>query len=160
MLKILLVRVSSMGDVLHNMPVVNDLLRHAPDAIIDWVVEEAYVPLVQLHPGVRKTIPFALRRWRKTLLSSATRHEMAQFYSDLRAERYDVVLDTQGLLKTGIIMGLAKLNPNGKTGHPSPSRRPGSTWPRPAPRTCGRWEPRGAGVPPRPGSRRTRWHPR
>ena len=114
MLKILLVRVSSMGDVLHNMPVVNDLLRHAPDAIIDWVVEEAYVPLVQLHPGVRKTIPFALRRWRKTLLSSATRHEMAQFYSDLRAERYDVVLDTQGLLKTGVIMGLAKLNPNGK----------------------------------------------
>ena len=103
-----------MGDVLHNMPVVNDLLRHAPDAIIDWVVEEAYVHLVQLHPGVRKIIPFALRRWRKTLLSSATRHEMAQFYSDLRCEHYDLVLDTQGLLKTGIIMGLAKLNPAGK----------------------------------------------
>ena len=103
-----------MGDVLHNMPVVNDLLRHAPDAIIDWVVEEAYVHLVQLHPGVRKIIPFALRRWRKTLLTKATRHEMAQFYSDLRAEQYDLVLDTQGLLKTGIIMGLAKLNPNGK----------------------------------------------
>ena len=102
-----------MGDVLHNMPVVNDLLRHAPDAIIDWVVEEAYVYLVQLHPGVRKIIPFALRRWQKTLLSSATRHEMAQFYSELRAEHYDLVLDTQGLLKTGIIMGLARLNLNG-----------------------------------------------
>ena len=114
MLKILLVRVSSMGDVLHNMPVVNDLLRHAPDAIIDWVVEEAYVHLVQLHPGVRKIIPFALRRWRKTLLTKTTRHEMAQFYSDLRGEKYDLVLDTQGLLKTGIIMGLAKLNPAGK----------------------------------------------
>ena len=114
MLKILLVRVSSMGDVLHNMPVVNDLLRHAPDAKIDWVVEEAYIHLLQLHPGVRKIIPFALRRWRKTLLSSSNRREMAQFYSDLRAEQYDIVLDTQGLLKTGIIMGLAKLSPNGK----------------------------------------------
>lgn len=114
MLKILLVRVSSMGDVLHNMPVVNDLLRHAPDAQIDWVVEEAYAHLVALHPGVRKIIPFALRRWRKTLLSRATRHAMAQFYADLRAEQYDIVLDTQGLLKTGIIMGLAKLNPGGK----------------------------------------------
>ena len=114
MLKILLVRVSSMGDVLHNMPVVNDLLRHAPEAKIDWVVEEAYAHLVALHPGVRKIIPFALRRWRKSLLSSATRHEMAQFYADLRAEEYDIVLDTQGLLKTGIIMGLAKLAPHGK----------------------------------------------
>jgi heptosyltransferase-1 len=114
MLKILLVRVSSMGDVLHNMPVVNDLLRHAPDAQIDWVVEEAYAHLVALHPGVRKIIPFALRRWRKSLLSRATRREMAQFYTDLRAEQYDIVLDTQGLLKTGIIMGLAKLAPHGK----------------------------------------------
>jgi heptosyltransferase-1 len=114
MLKILLVRVSSMGDVLHNMPVVNDLLRHAPDAQIDWVVEEAYAHLVALHPGVRKIIPFALRRWRKTLLSRATRHEMSQFYADLRAEEYDIVLDTQGLLKTGIIMGLAKLKSGGK----------------------------------------------
>lgn len=114
MLKILLVRVSSMGDVLHNMPVVDDLLRFAPDAKIDWVVEEAYAHLVQLHPGVRKIIPFALRRWRKTLLSKSTRHEMAQFYSDLRAEQYDIVLDTQGLLKTGIIMGMARLSPDGK----------------------------------------------
>jgi heptosyltransferase-1 len=114
MLKILLVRVSSMGDVLHNMPVVNDLLRHAPEAQIDWVVEEAYAHLVALHPGVRKIIPFALRRWRKSLFSRATRHEMAQFYAELRAERYDIVLDTQGLLKTGIIMGLARLTPGGK----------------------------------------------
>ncbi len=103
-----------MGDVLHNMPVVNDLLRHAPDAQIDWVVEEAYAYLVKLHPGVRKIIPFALRRWRKTLLSRTTRHEMAQFYRDLRAEQYDMVLDTQGLLKTGIIMGLAKVSSHGK----------------------------------------------
>lgn len=114
MLKILLVRVSSMGDVLHNLPVVNDLLRHDPNAQIDWVVEEAYVHLLKLHPGVRKIIPFALRRWRKSLLSRATRAEVKAFVTELRAEEYDLVLDTQGLLKTGLIMGLAKIKAGGK----------------------------------------------
>jgi heptosyltransferase-1 len=114
MLKILLVRVSSMGDVLHNLPVVNDLLRHFPHAQIDWVVEEAYVHLVKLHPSVRKIIPFALRRWRKSLLSGTTRNEIKQFVASVRTEEYDIVLDTQGLLKTGIIMGLAKTKVGGK----------------------------------------------
>lgn len=113
-MKILLVRVSSLGDVLHNMPVVADLLLHFPDAQIDWVVEEAYVHLVKLNAGVRKIIPFALRRWRKSLLSRATRQEMKQFYADLRAEQYDIVLDTQGLMKTGLIMGMARIKPGGK----------------------------------------------
>jgi len=110
-MKVLLVRVSSLGDVLHNMPVVADILRHFPHAQIDWVVEEAYVELVQLHPGVRRIIPFSLRRWRRGILSShsraATWKEMKAFKTALQAEQYDVILDTQGLLKTGVIMGLA-----------------------------------------------------
>lgn len=96
------------------MPVVADLLSHFPEAKIDWVVEEAYVHLVKLNAGVSKIIPFALRRWRKSLFSQATRHEIAQFYADLRVEQYDIVLDTQGLLKTGLIMGLAKIKSGGK----------------------------------------------
>ena len=103
-----------MGDVVHNMPVVTDILRHCPDANIDWVVEEAYTDLVRLNRGVRKVIPFALRRWRKTLLSAGTRAEMRAFYRALRAETYDVVLDTQGLLKTGLVMGLARMANGGK----------------------------------------------
>ena len=110
-MKILLIRVSSLGDVLHNMPVVADILRHCPGAHIDWVVEEAYVELVKLHPGVHRIIPFALRRWRRGLRSSQTRTttwaEMRAFKTALQAEQYDVILDTQGLLKTGLIMGLA-----------------------------------------------------
>ena len=113
-MKILLVRVSSMGDVLHNMPVVNDLLHQFPDASIDWVVEEAYVQLVALHPGVSRIIPFALRRWRKSLRSASTRQEIRRFYQQLRQEEYDLVLDTQGLLKTGIIMGMARCSRTGK----------------------------------------------
>ena len=60
-MKILLVRVSSLGDVLHNLPMVADLLREHPGATIDWVVEEGYVSLVRLNPNVRKIIPWSLR---------------------------------------------------------------------------------------------------
>ena len=113
-LKILLVRVSSLGDVLHNLPMVADMLRHHPDATIDWVVEEGYVSLVRLNPHVRKIIPFALRRWRKSLGQAATRAEIARFWRAVRAEEYDYVFDTQGLLKTGVIMGAARLRAGGR----------------------------------------------
>lgn len=113
-MKILLIRVSSLGDVLHNMPIVHDLQTLYPDAQIDWVVEEAYTYLVQLHPAIRKVIPFALRRWRKSLAAAATRAEIRAFYRALRADAYDLILDTQGLMKTGIIMGLARTAPGGR----------------------------------------------
>lgn len=112
-LNILLVRVSSLGDVLHNLPMVADLLREHPDANIDWVVEEGYVSLVRLHPRVRKIIPFALRRWRKSLGKKETRDEIRAFFRTLREEQYDYVFDTQGLLKTGIIMGAARIRKGG-----------------------------------------------
>ncbi|QYF91638.1 lipopolysaccharide heptosyltransferase I [Massilia sp. PAMC28688] len=108
-MKILLVRVSSLGDVLHNLPMVADILRNHPGATIDWVVEEGYVSLVRLNPGVRRIIPFALRRWRKSLGNPATRAEIKAFYRTLREEAYDYVFDTQGLLKTGLIMGAARV---------------------------------------------------
>jgi len=107
-MNILLVRVSSLGDVLHNMPIVADIRRHFPHANIDWVVEEGYVSLVRLNPQVRNIIPFALRRWRKSLGNKATRAEIGQFFRTLRSVEYDYVFDTQGLLKTGIIMGAAR----------------------------------------------------
>ena len=113
-MKILIVRVSSLGDVVHNMPMVADILRARPDAQIDWVVEEAYVNLVRLNTGVRHVIPYALRRWRKTLFSKPTRAEMRAFHQHLRAEEYDIVFDTQGLLKTGVVMRMARLAPGGK----------------------------------------------
>ena len=113
-MKILLVRVSSLGDVLHNLPMVADILRHHPNATIDWVVEEGYVSLVRLNPQVRKIIPFALRRWRKGLGNAANRAEIRAFFRTLREEAYDLVFDTQGLLKTGIIMGAARVRPGGR----------------------------------------------
>lgn len=113
-MKILLVRVSSLGDVLHNLPMVADILRHHPDAQIDWVVEEGYVSLVRLNPHVRKVIPFALRRWKKGLKDKAVRAEVRAFFRDLRAEQYDYVFDTQGLIKTGLVMAAARVGRGGQ----------------------------------------------
>lgn len=113
-MNILIVRVSSLGDVVHNMPLLADVHRHFPDAQIDWVVEEAYTDLVGLNPQVRSIIPIALRRWRKRLWSSSVRKEIAAFYRRLRFVQYDLVLDTQGLLKTGFVMRMARLAQHGK----------------------------------------------
>jgi heptosyltransferase I len=111
---ILIVRVSSLGDVVHNMPMLADLRRHVPDAQIDWVVEESYASLVRLNGAVRNVIPFALRRWRKSPGKPATRAEMRAFRNALRATAYDLVFDTQGLIKTGLVMRMARLAPGGR----------------------------------------------
>ncbi|CAN5366532.1 lipopolysaccharide heptosyltransferase I [soil metagenome] len=113
-MNILIVRVSSLGDVVHNMPMLADIRRNFPQANIDWVVEESYTELVRLNPLVRKVIPFALRRWRKSLLSPATRTEMRAFKEALQSEAYDYVFDTQGLLKTSVVMRMARLANGGK----------------------------------------------
>lgn len=96
------------------MPMVADIHRHFPDAQIDWVVEEGYTSLVGLNRHVHKIIPIALRRWRKTLFSANTRAEIGAFRRQLRAERYDVVFDTQGLLKTSVVMRMARMAPQGR----------------------------------------------
>ena len=113
-MKILIVRVSSLGDVVHNMPMVADLLRQYPQAQIDWVVEEAYVDLVRLNRGVHTVMPFGLRRWRKSLQSPATRAEMRAFNQSLRVTAYDMIFDTQGLFKTAVVMRMARLAPGGE----------------------------------------------
>ena len=113
-LKILIVRVSSLGDVVHNMPMLADLQRYFPGAQIDWVVEEAYAPLVRLNRCVGRVIPFALRRWRRALLAAGTRAELGAFRQALQAVAYDLVFDTQGLFKTALVMRMARLAPNGR----------------------------------------------
>lgn len=105
--KILLVKTSSMGDVIHNLPVVSDILFHFPDAEIDWVVEESFAGIPAMHPGVREIIPVAVRRWRKSPFSRSVRTELSHFIQRLRRKFYDVVLDSQGLIKSAVIARLA-----------------------------------------------------
>lgn len=102
-MRILIVKTSSLGDVIHNLPVVSDIRRHFPDATVDWCVEESFAAIPRLHPGVGKIIPVAVRRWRKTLLKAASWREMAEFRRGLQAKPYDAVVDTQGLLKSALM---------------------------------------------------------
>ena len=105
---LLLVKTSSLGDVIHNLPVVSDLRRHFPGARIDWCVEEGFQALPGLHPGVAQVIPVAVRRWRKHLLQGATWGEIGAFRRTLRETAYDAVLDTQGLVKSALIARQAR----------------------------------------------------
>jgi heptosyltransferase-1 len=106
--RILLIKMSSLGDVIHNMPVATDIRRQLPDAIIDWVVEEQYVPLVRMHSAVDRILPIALRRWRRNLLSGANWREFDDFRRQLRSEPYDAIIETQGLLKSAIVAKFAR----------------------------------------------------
>ena len=102
-MRILLVKTSSMGDVVHNLPVVTDIHRHVQGAVIDWVVEESFADIPRLHPGVNRVIPVALRRWRKQFLSRESREQWRAFKRDVREHVYDAIIDTQGLLKSALI---------------------------------------------------------
>lgn len=101
-MKVLIVKTSSMGDVVHALPAASDLLRHVPGAQIDWLVEAPFAAIPQLHPGVRRVLPMAWRKWRKSLLEKPTRDAIGALRRELRAETYDLVLDLQGLLKSAL----------------------------------------------------------
>jgi heptosyltransferase I len=107
MKKILLIKTSSLGDVVHNFPALSDIKAQFPNASVDWVVEEAYLPLVRMHPGVRRAIPVAVRRWRGRPLKQSTWGEMAEFRRILREERFDAIIDTQGLIKSAVLAAAA-----------------------------------------------------
>ena len=107
MLKVLLVKTSSLGDVVHNMPAASDIRRRFPEAHIDWVVEEAYAPLLALHRAVHRSIPVAIRRWRRGLLDASTWSEMGAVRREFRQVRYDAVIDSQGLIKSALLARIA-----------------------------------------------------
>lgn len=100
---ILIIKTSSLGDVIHNLPIVADIHAHVPGARLDWLVEAAYADIPALHPGVRRVIPVALRRWRRAWWRAETWSAARAFVRELRTERYDLVLDTQGLLKSAAL---------------------------------------------------------
>lgn len=105
---ILFIKTSSLGDVIHHMPALTDARRALPGARFTWLVEEAYAPLVKLHPAVDAVVPVAWRRWRKSWLSPATLAEIGANIRAMRAHRYDEIVDTQGLARTGMIARLAR----------------------------------------------------
>jgi heptosyltransferase-1 len=105
---VLFIKTSSLGDVIHHMPAIVEARRRRPDARFSWVVEEAFAPLVRLHPAVDEVVPVASRRWRHALLRAATWREAYAFRQLLRSRVYDEVVDTQGLLRSAVISQIAR----------------------------------------------------
>lgn len=105
---VLFVKTSSLGDVIHHMPAVTEARAWRPGLRLAWVVEEAFAPLVRLHPAVDDVIPVASRRWRQSLSDPATWREIGEFRRTLRGRTYEAIIDTQGLIRSALIARAAR----------------------------------------------------
>ncbi|WP_150303105.1 lipopolysaccharide heptosyltransferase I [Pseudomonas saliphila] len=107
-MRVLLIKTSSMGDVIHTLPALTDAQRAIPGITFDWVVEEGFAEIPAWHPAVAEIIPVAIRRWRKSPLQTLRSGEWARFKARLRTTRYDLVIDAQGLLKSALLTRYVK----------------------------------------------------
>jgi len=113
-LRVLLVKLSSLGDVVHTLSVVHDLHAGLPGVRVDWVVEKPFAPLLAPCTGIERVIACELRRWRQSPLAASTRREWRAFTAELKQQPYDAVIDLQGLSKSALIARLARLAPGGQ----------------------------------------------
>lgn len=106
-MRILIIKTSALGDVVHALPVIDYLHQVSPDIEIDWVVEEAFLPVLEHNPGLRHIIPVRTKKWRKAPFSNKTLRDLEALRTALRAGAYDLVFDIQGNLKSGLIAWLS-----------------------------------------------------
>lgn len=102
-MRVLLVKTSSMGDLIHTLPALTDAGNALPNVVFDWVAEESFAEIPHWHPRVDKVIPIALRRWRKAIFSSETRAGWKRMREQLKEHDYDIILDAQGLVKSAFL---------------------------------------------------------
>ncbi|HKY95367.1 MAG TPA: glycosyltransferase family 9 protein, partial [Kiloniellales bacterium] len=107
-MKLLLIKTSSIGDLLHCFPALTDAQRAIPDLSVDWVVEEGLKEIPAWHPSVRRVITVNYRRWRFRPLKGLFGGSLAAFKREIRTETYDLVLDAQGLYKSAVISSMAR----------------------------------------------------
>ena len=107
-MKILLVRLSSMGDLIHTLPAIEDLARQCPDVELHWLCEAGFADIARLHPFVKKIHVMKWRQWRKHLFQAETWREIGRLKQALRQEAFDFVLDSQGLIKSACFAKMAK----------------------------------------------------
>lgn len=101
-MQVLIVKMSSMGDVLHTLPALTDAVHTLPGIRFNWVVEENFAQIPTWHPAVRHVLPVAIRRWRKNWLGAL--QECCEFKHQLQQQRYDAVIDAQGLIKSAALV--------------------------------------------------------
>lgn len=103
-MRVLIVKTSSMGDILHTLPALTDAMHAIPGIRFDWAVEENFAQIPTWHPAVEQVIPVAIRRWRKNWFGMVARQERCDFKSFLRRQSYDRVIDAQGLIKSAALV--------------------------------------------------------
>lgn len=113
-MRLLIVKTSSLGDVIHTLPAVTDARAARPDVHMDWVVEESLAEIPGWHPGIDRVIPLALRRWRGHPARALRSGEWRHFRNLLGEYRYDRIIDAQGLIKSAWITRLARLAAGGR----------------------------------------------
>ncbi|WLS78850.1 lipopolysaccharide heptosyltransferase RfaC [Erwinia pyri] len=124
---VLIVKTSSMGDVLHTLPALTDAMRAIPGIRFDWVVEEGFAQIPAWHPAVARVIPVAIRRWRKHWFGSEVREERFLFKRDVQSTPYDLVIDAQGLIKSAaLVTRIAKGEKHGQDSRSA--REPFASW--------------------------------
>lgn len=99
-MRVLIVKTSSLGDIIHTLPALTDAAQALPGIRFDWIVEEAFAEIPSWHPAVERVLPVALRRWRRHPLAAQRNGEWNRFKTQLAQGRYDIVIDAQGLLKS------------------------------------------------------------
>lgn len=114
---VLLIKMSSMGDVIHTLPALTDAQKAIPALQIDWVVEPAFADIPAWHPAVHRIIPIALRRFRNNILKSICSGEIKTFYNAISEKKYDAIIDAQGLLKSVAVMKCATGKTHGYDKH-------------------------------------------
>ena len=102
-MKLLIIKTSSLGDVIHCLPVIHDIRAHFSNAQIDWVVEESFAVIPRMHAGVNQVFTVAMRRWKKQIFNPNTWAEIGKFKKIIKQNQYDAIIDTQGLLKSALI---------------------------------------------------------
>lgn len=103
-MRVLIVKTSSMGDVLHTLPALTDAQQVMPGIQFDWVVEEGFAQIPSWHAAVDRVIPVAIRRWRKSWFSAPVKAERKTFREAVRAQQYDAIIDAQGLVKSAALV--------------------------------------------------------
>ncbi|MCU6175963.1 lipopolysaccharide heptosyltransferase RfaC [Citrobacter cronae] len=103
-MRVLIVKTSSMGDVLHTLPALTDAQQAISDIHFDWVVEEGFAQIPSWHSAVDRVIPVAIRRWRKAWFSAPIKAERKAFRDAVRLQQYDAIIDAQGLVKSAALV--------------------------------------------------------
>ena len=106
--RVLIIKLTSMGDLMHALPAINDAVKQFPEIEFDWVVDASFAEVCHWHPAVKHTIHTAHRRWKKQKWQSWQNGELKTFYRELNEGDYDLIIDLQGNIKSAVVAYLRR----------------------------------------------------